>query len=210
MHFLDWRQLQKQSLKIHPSYQQSVRSMLDGRWETRDLTRKAVINRNVGQVLQSCLADKWDQFFPAVPGEEVWDVPLGCRITSNRLIRNFVLGFSRCHLPSASLQQSCSHSPSEGLVCSLFLHTVQIPKCEWCSQPLSYLWYLQLQQLANVDVMTSQVSFLPRSFFIIPQLYFWQRLTIFFFPLELSSLAFNWKIVSGSPLLHPLCYFSSP
>lgn len=121
--FFGLKAVQKQSLKIHPSYQQWVRAhwMVDEM--ARDLTRAAVMSRSVGQVLQSCLVEKWDQFFLAVQ-----DVPLGCRITSVGVIRDCILGFGRCYLRSASLQQSWSHSPREGLVCSLFLHRVQMPQ----------------------------------------------------------------------------------
>lgn len=94
--------------------------MVDGM--ARDLTRTAVLNRSVGQVLQSCLADKWDQLFPAVPREEVQDVPLGCRITTAGVIRNCVLGLGRCHLRSAthpvkawSVPSSCTECKSSSV-----------------------------------------------------------------------------------------------
>lgn len=62
---------------------------------------------------------------------------LGCRTTSVGVIRNCVLGFGRCHLCSASLLQSYSRSPREGLVCSLFLHRVQMPQGWMVAHPHS-------------------------------------------------------------------------
>lgn len=101
------------------------------------LTRAAVINRSVCQVLLSCLADKWDQFFLAVPGEEVQDVPLGCRITREGVMWSCVWGFSGAIKVLPVCSKATAAHPATGLVCSLFLH--KFLKCEWWLIPTASL-----------------------------------------------------------------------
>lgn len=81
--------------EIHPTYLQSVRSMLGGRLDGQRFDQSSCNKKSGCQVLQSCFTDKWDQVFSAVPKEKVHShvLPLQRRITSDEVMCNCVLQF---------------------------------------------------------------------------------------------------------------------
>lgn len=125
----------------------------------RELTRTAVINRSVDQVLSNALQTNGISSFLLCRGGGR-DVTLGAGspVVEWLEIMCWLLTGAIYVLPAYS-KAAATHP---GRVCPLFLHRVQMPKVNggFSPQPLSYLWDLQLQHLASVDVMTSKVSFL--------------------------------------------------